>query len=77
MTSLTKIEKAAKVIDKYLVTQDFNSRVILTVEDGSKFYINYAFYIKLAGYVIVFSEHNGIFIEPEDNVISVNQRSFK
>lgn len=73
MTSLTKIEKVAKAIDKYLIAKDFNNKVILTVEDGSKFYINHAFYIKLVGYVIVFSEHNGIFIEPEVNT-KVSQR---
>ena len=76
MVSLTKIEKAAKAIDKYLTAKDFNSRVILKVEDGSKFYINHAFYIKLAGYVIVFSEHNGIFIEPETEV-GVRQINYK
>lgn len=76
MTSLTKIEKAAKAIDNYLTAKDFNSKVVLTVEDGSKFYIKYAFYIKLAGYVIVFSEHNGIFIEPKEKV-SVRQINYK
>lgn len=76
MVRSTKIEKAAKAIDKYLTDKDFNSRVILTVEDGSKFYINYAFYIKLAGYVIVFSEHNGIFIEPEEET-TVRQINYK
>lgn len=71
-----KINKAAEVIDSYLTCYDFNSRVILTLEDGSKFHINYAFYIKLVDYIVVFSEHNGIFIKHKNVVESVRQYKY-
>jgi hypothetical protein len=70
---MKKIEKAAKVIDSYLTYKDFNSRVTLTYEDGSVLKLQYAFYIKLVDYIVVFTEHLGIFIFHKDEVISIRQ----
>ena len=73
----TKIEKAAKVIDSYLCNKDFDSRVILTYEDGSTFKFNYAFYIKLSIYIVVFTEHLGYYIFYKDEVDCVRQYLIK
>lgn len=79
MASLNKakkeiaIKKAATVIDNILTCYDFGSKVIMRLEDDSKFYLNHAFYIKLSGYILVFTEHNGIFIKMQEEVVSIRQ----
>ena len=69
----TKIEKAAKIIDSHLCNKDFNSKVTLIYEDGSKFNLNYAFYIKLNSYVVIFTEHLGYYIFHKDELSSIRQ----
>lgn len=77
MLKLSKIKKAAKCIDSILTIYDFNSRVILNLDDGSRFELNNAFYIKLAEYVVIFTEHHGVFIKLQEKVISVRQYTWK